>query len=144
MSEQSIVAIIVALVAVFGGGGVWTYIAARREAPIKKQDADLAAAHTSQQMALAVAIESRETSSDLREDLKTVRSDLATERSERLAVSNRVTKLEARIREQDVTISRLRATVNAWREAWDDLTARWHEVRLQDEPPRRPEVPGDL
>lgn len=126
MSEQTVVTIVVALLSLLGGAGFWGYMSSRKEAPIKKRDADVAVAHQSQQMALAIA-------EDLREDVGRIRSELNEEREARKALAARVDK-------QDHTIQGLRAVVRAFREAWADLTANWHTIRLQETPPPEPRL----
>lgn len=133
MSEGSIIAIIVALLGVVGGGGYWGYKQFSKEAPVKKRDADIAVAEKSQQMAMAIA-------DDLREDYTRLRTDLNAEREERTKLSGRVDSLETHIREQDRTIQVLREAVRLFTAAWDDLTNRWHHYRQSENPPPRPHV----
>lgn len=126
MSEQTIVTIVVGLLSLLGGAGFWGYMTNRKEAPIKKRDADVAVAHQSQQMALAIA-------EDLREDVGRIRSELNEEREARKALALRVDK-------QESTIQGLRAAVRAFRDAWANLTANWQVIRLQDYPPAEPHI----
>lgn len=133
MSETSIVAIIVAVLAILGGGGFWGYRQFSKEAPVRKRDADIAVAEKSQQMALAVA-------DDLREDYTRLRTDLNAEREERQKLTGRVDSLETHIREQDKTIRTLRDAVRLFTAAWDDLTNRWQHYRQSEHPPPRPNV----
>lgn len=133
MSETSIVAIIVAVLAILGGGGFWGYRQFSREAPVRKRDADIAVAEKSQQMALAVA-------DDLREDYTRLRTDLNAEREERQKLTGRVDSLETHIREQDKTIRTLRDAVRLFTAAWDDLTNRWQHYRQSEHPPPRPNI----
>ncbi|WP_190264888.1 hypothetical protein [Glutamicibacter nicotianae] len=133
MSETSIVAIIVAVLAILGGGGFWGYRQFAKEAPVRKRDADIAVAEKSQQMALAVA-------DDLREDYIRLRTDLNAEREERQKLTGRVDSLETHIREQDKTIRTLRDAVRLFTAAWDDLTNRWAHYRQSENPPPRPNV----
>jgi chromosome segregation ATPase len=131
MNEAITVGLITGILGVLGGAGFWGYMASRKEAPIKKRDADIAAAHQSQQMALAVA-------DDLREDVNRLRGELGVEREERQKLSGRVQGLETHIRELNGTIRSLREAIRAFRDAWDDITRRWAEIRLQDEAPPMP------
>lgn len=133
MSEGSIIAIIVALLGIVGGGGYWGYKQFSKEAPVKKRDADIAVAEKSQQMAMAIA-------DDLREDYTRLRTDLNAEREERTKLSGRVDSLETHIREQDRTIRSLRDAVRLFTAAWDDLTNRWDHYRQAEHPPPRPHV----
>ena len=131
MNEAITVGLITGILGVLGGAGFWGYMASRKEAPIKKRDADIAAAHQSQQMALAVA-------DDLREDVNRLRGELGVEREERQKLSGRVQGLETHIRELNGTIRSLREAILAFRDARDDITRRWAEIRLQDEAPPMP------
>lgn len=123
--------VIVGVLGVVGGTGFWGYWQSRKEQPVKKRDADLAAAEKSQQMALANA-------EDLREDLVRLRSDWDAEREARIVLSGRVDQLSEHVREQDYTIRRLREGWRIWGEAWDFLTLNWSSIRLLDSPPQRP------
>lgn len=136
MSETSIVAIIVAVLAILGGGGFWGYRQFAKEAPVRKRDVDIAVAEKSQQMALAVA-------DDLREDYTRLRTDLNAEREERQKLTGRVDSLETHIREQDKTIRTLRDAVRLFTAAWDDLTSRWQHYRQSEHPPPRPNITID-
>ncbi|CAN7465540.1 hypothetical protein LJR013_003185 [Pseudarthrobacter oxydans] len=133
MSEQTVVALVVALIAALGGAGFWGYMANRKEAPIKKRDADVAAAHVSQQMALAVA-------DDLRTDVTRLRADVDLERKERETLGGEVRELRAKVEAQADTIQSLRRAVRAFRDAWANLTANWHILRLQDTAPQQPYI----
>jgi len=133
MSPEAIITGIVTILVAVLGGGFWQYRQSRKEAPVKKKDADLAAAKTAQQMALDIA-------DDLREDVARFREELNTEREERNKLSGRVDSLETHIREQDKTIRRLRDAIRIFTAAWDDLTHRWDFYRKSDHPPARPNI----
>ena len=128
--------IILALLAALGGTGFWGYRQSRKEAPVKKRDADIAAADQSVQMALAVATAARE-------DNATLRVDLNTEREARQVLAGRVEGLETHVREQDRTIGRLRDAVGVLSTWADDVIARWQTIRLNDAPPKKPSVTID-
>lgn len=133
MSESAIVAVILGVLTLLTGGGFWGYRQSRKEAPIKKRDADIAAADTSVQMALAIAKSAKEHSEGLAKEL-------TTERGERQKLSGRVDGLENHIREQNKTIERLRNAISVFAAAWDDLTHRWEHYRKSDHPPARPNI----
>lgn len=133
MSESAIVAVIIGVLTILTGSGFWGYRQFSKEAPVKKRDADIAAADTSVQMALAIAKSAKEHSEGLAKDL-------TTERGERQKLSGRVDGLESHIREQDKTILRLRDAIRVFTAAWDDLTHRWDYYRKSDHPPARPNV----
>lgn len=134
--SDALVPIIVAVLAILGGTGYWGYRQSRKEAPVKKRDADLAAAEKSQQMALAVA-------GDLRTDLIRLRADLDAERAARGTLSDRVDELGKRINEQSGTIRALREGLRMWANAWDNLVRNWDTLRLLDQPPEQPKVNFD-
>lgn len=136
MGEASIVAIIIAVLGIAGGGGYWGYKQFKREAPVKKRDADIAVAEKSQQMALAVAEESRK-------DVERLREDVTYEREERQKLAGRVDSLETQVREANRTIRALREAVRVFNAAWDDLIHRWHHYRQSEHPPARPNITID-
>ena len=136
MSETAIVSIILGVLTLLGGGGIWGYRQFKQEEPVKKRDADIAAADTSVQMALSIAKAAREHSEALGKELET-------ERGARQHLSGRLDGLETHIRELNGTIRTLRDAVRIFSAAWDDLTYRWHEHRLADKPPPRPHVQID-
>ena len=136
MSESAIVAVILGVLGLLGGGGFWSYRQSRRDAPVRQRDADLVVADKSQQMALAVA-------NDLREDYERLRGEVGQEREARQQLTGRVESLETHIREQDKTISHLRRALGQFSAAWDDLATRWDHHRTQDHPPDRPTVRTD-
>lgn len=133
MSEQTIVTIVVALLSLLGGAGFWGYMTNRKEAPIKKRDADIAVAHTSQQMALAIA-------EDLRLDVERLRGDVGIERTARESLGGEVRELRARVEEQAGTIQSLRRVVQAFKDAWANLESNWQILRLQDTAPQKPYI----
>jgi hypothetical protein len=133
MSEQTIVTIVVGLLSLLGGAGFWGYMTNRKEAPIKKRDADIAVAHTSQQMALAIA-------EDLRLDVGRVRTELDAERTERENLGNEVRELRGIVESQAGTIQSLRRVVQAFKDAWANLESNWQILRLQETAPQKPYI----
>ena len=129
MSETSIVAIILGVLTILGGGGFWGYKQFSKEAPVRKRDADIAVAEKSQQMALAVA--------------ESTRKDLERYAAQMNILTGRVESLETQVREQNRTIQTLREAVRLFHAAWDDLTYRWHTVRQSEHPPARPNITTD-
>lgn len=128
--------IILAVLGFLGSAGFWGYRQSRKEAPVKKRDADIAAADQSVQMALAVATAAREDNASLRVDLNT-------EREARQTLAGRVEGLETHVREQDRTIRGLRDVVRVLSDWADDVIANWHTLRLEDVPPKKPLVTTD-
>ncbi|MDO4920107.1 hypothetical protein, partial [Kocuria sp.] len=93
MSEDSIVAIVVALLA---GGGLWPFLSAllpKKDPPIQKSDAETVAAHTSQQMTLALL-------NEVQEELRQTRSNADKEFKARLRLERQVQELQVD-REED-------------------------------------------
>lgn len=136
MSETAIVSIILGILTLLGSGGVWGYRQFKKEAPVKKRDADIAVAEKSQQMAMAIA-------DDLREDYTRLREDLNTEREHRQNLSGRVDELATHIREQDRTIRHLRDAIRVLTEWGNDIVARWNILRMNQEPPPMPNIRTD-
>lgn len=131
MTADLVLPIILGLLGLLGSGGLWAYLSHRKEAPIKKEEADIAAADRTVQMALAVATAARD-------DNAMLRADLAKDRGALQVLSGRVDELSAQVREQNQTIGRLREALSVFSSAWDDMTAMWATLRLSDEPPPRP------
>lgn len=136
MSETAIVSIILGVLGILGGGGIWGYRQFKREEPVKKRDADIAAAGTNVQMAISIATAAQSHSEGLAELLNA-------EREARVQLAGRLDGLETHIRELNGTIRSLRDVVRLFTNAWDDLSQRWHEHRLSDQPPPRPHVQID-
>jgi peptidoglycan hydrolase CwlO-like protein len=133
MSENSVVAIVIGLFGLLASAGFWTYMSNRKEAPIKKRDADIAAAHTSQQMAIANAEE-------LRKDVNRIRGDLDHERTQREELGTKFEALQKKVDEQADTISSLRRVIRIFNDAWASLEANWQILRLQETAPRKPYI----
>lgn len=116
--------IILAILGIVGGVGFWQYRISRNDQPVKKQEADMAVAEKSQQMAMAIA-------DRLDKDYASVREELG-------EVSKEVKALRAHSEAQDRTIGILRAAVRSFSDAWDDLVQHWDRYRLSEIPPNRP------
>ena len=121
---------IVGLVSVLLGSGVlgvWvTMRKDKREEPVKQRDADIAAAHTSQQMALAVA-------EALRVDLTRTQGDVEDVRAEAEAA-----RTEAAVARADAAAARHENGV-LW--VWiRDVRDRWALVRVSETPPPEPTI----
>lgn len=131
MTPDILIPVMVAFLGILGGGGLWNYIISRRGAPVVKQEADMAVAEKSQQMAMVIA-------ERLDKDYTSVRADLTLAQTAIVALGEQVKALEAQTREQDRTIGILRRAVQAFSDAWDDLVQHWDRYRLSDTPPTRP------
>lgn len=127
----SAVPVIIAILGIVGGAGFWQYRISRRDAPVRKQEADMAVAEKSQQMAMKIA-------ERLDLDYNSVRADLGVAEKAILDLQTALKAQEAHAKEQDRTISILRQAVRAFSDAWDDLVQHWDRYRLSDTPPTRP------
>lgn len=136
MSETAIVSIILGVLGLMGGGGFFGYRQFKKEAPVKKRDADIVAAGTNVQMAISIATAAQTHSEGLAQELKA-------EREARQQLSGRLDGLETHIRELNGTIRLLRDAVRIFSAAWDDIEIRWHEYRLSNKPPPRPHTQLD-
>lgn len=131
MSEDSIVAIVVALLA---GGGLWTFMAAlipKKEAPIKKADAETVAAHTSQQMTLELL-------HDVQKELRETRENADREYRARLSLESKVQGLQANLEADRQELGLLRQAVEVLVGGWRDIQERWEELRRRPDPPALP------
>lgn len=125
------VPIIIAILGIVGGAGFWQYRISRRDAPVRKQEADMAVAEKSQQMAMKIA-------ERLDLDYTSVRGDLGVAETAITALQKELKTLETRTAQQERTIGILRQAVQAFSDAWDDLVQHWDHYRLSDTPPKRP------
>lgn len=132
VDNELVLPIIGGLFTILGGGGFWTYWQSRKDTPIRKRDADIAAADASVQMALSVATAAREHGNTLQGELDSTR--------ERLSVlTGEVKGLQTHVREQDRTIRGLRSVVQVFSDAWDALVLDWDTLRLRTTPPVKPQ-----
>ena len=136
MTSEVVLPIILAVLAVLGGTGFWGYRQSRKEAPVKKRDADIAAADQSVQMALAVA-------GDLREDVGRLRTELGTEREERQKLSGRVEELSAQLAASNRANGMVRTAFHELSTWVDGVLANWATVRLRSEAPIKPSITID-
>lgn len=135
MSEAGLITIIVAVLGLAGSGSVWGYRQFKKEAPVRQQDATIANAEKSVQMAIAVATAANTNATAADNRTKTLSLELDTEKVERQKLDTRVYELEVLVRQQ-------RTIIHIYDVAWDDLITRWPYHRQQDQPPARP-VTGD-
>lgn len=147
MTETAVIAIIVAVIGIFGGAGLWQFLIHRQERPVKKRDADIAAAHTSQQMALASANDARESAEYFRAEVELIRNALLEERDKRLELDRRFREQSAKHDRESAQLRvRVESLVQSFQilsDAWDRLEANWHTVRTRESPPVRPITPED-
>lgn len=137
--NEGLVSLGVALLSFLGGGGgVLAYIKYRKETPLRQKDADMAAARTSQEMALASAQAHYESSTYYQSQVKELRNSMNTEVEARKRLEDRMIRMEQHTRTQDLTISTLSEAVKAFSLAWDHLTENWARLRQQDTPPPKP------
>lgn len=123
--------IVLAILGIVGGVGFWQYRISRKDAPVRKQEADMAVAEKSQQMAMAIA-------ERLDKDYTQVRADLVELTAQVVELRTRSEDQDRTITAQGHTISILRRAVQAFSDAWDDLILHWERYRLSETPPNRP------
>lgn len=129
--------IVIAILGIVGGVGFWQYRISRKDAPVRKQEADMAVAEKSQQMAMAIA-------ERLDIDYQSVRTDLGKAQGAISTLQTQLHDLQVHAIEQDRTISSLRRTVRSFSDAWDDLVHNWARYRLSEAPPQRPTTALDF
>jgi len=138
--SEGLVSLGVALLSFLGGGGgVLAYMQYRKETPIRQKDADMAAARTSQEMALASAQAHYESSTYYQAQVKELRNAMNGEVEARQRLEERMTRMELHTRAQDKTIRRLTEAVEVFSTAWDYLTENWSNLRKNEAPPRKPQ-----
>lgn len=138
--NEGLVSIGVALLSFLGGGGgVLAYMQYRKETPIRQKDADMAAARTSQEMALASAQAHYESSTYYQSQVKELRDSMNGEAQARKKLEERMTRMEQHTLAQDVTIRRLTEAVQLFSTAWDYLTENWAHLRKREAPPQKPQ-----
>lgn len=131
MSEDSIVAIVVAVLA---GGGIWTFLAAlipKKQPPIKKDDAETVAAHTSQQMTLELL-------HDVQNELRETRENADREFKARLRLERQVQELQVDREEDRRELGLLRQAVEVLVGWGRDIQERWEELRHSPDAPQLP------
>lgn len=138
--NEGLISIGVALLSFLGGGGgVLAYMQYRKETPIRQKDADMAAARTSQEMALASAQAHYESSTYYQSQVKELRNAMNGEAEARKKLEERMTRMELHTHAQDVTIRRLTEAVEVFSSAWDYLTENWAHLRKREAPPQKPQ-----
>lgn len=138
--NESLISIGVALLSFLGGGGgVLAYMQYRKETPIRQKDADMAAARTSQEMALASAQAHYESSTYYQSQVKELRNAMNGEAEARKKLEERMTRMELHTHAQDAMIRRLTEAVEVFSTAWDYLTENWSHLRKGEAPPQKPQ-----
>lgn len=127
----TITAIILGVLGVTSGVGFWQYRISRKDAPVRKTEADMAVAEKSQQMALAIA-------ERLDKDYTEVQRQLTATQAAVAAQGEEIATLQRLGNEQARTIGTLRYVVQSFTDAWEDLVQRWDTHRLSEVPPNRP------
>lgn len=127
----TITSIILGVLGLASGVGFWQYRISRKDAPVRKTEADMAVAEKSQQMAMAIA-------ERLDKDYNQVRAELTATQEAVAAQGDEIANLQQLGREQARTIGTLRYAIQAFVTAWDDLVQHWDTYRLSDAPPTRP------
>lgn len=133
----SVTPIILGILGLVSGVGFWQYRISRKDAPVRKKEADMAVAEKSQQMAMAIA-------ERLDIDYQSVRTDLTAALGAITSLQDELRTIQSHTQEQDRTISTLRRAVRSFSEAWDDLVLNWARYRMLDVPPQRPTTALDF
>ena len=118
MSWTALEPIILAILALGGGGGIWAYLTSRRAEPISRETAQLASAQGAADIALSIAKQAQEA------------SQRATEAAD--AAMAKALEAETRIASLEVRLVR-------WSAFGADLIERWPIHRLEEIPPTLPE-----
>lgn len=127
----TVTSIILGVLGLASGVGFWQYRISRKDAPVRKTEADMAVAEKSQQMAIAIA-------ERLDKDYNQVRTELSATQAAVAAQGEEIASLQRLGNEQASTIGTLRYVVQTFTVAWDDLVQRWDTHRLSEAPPTRP------
>lgn len=128
---QAVTPIILAVLGLASGVGFWQYRISRKDAPVRKTEADMAVAEKSQQMAMAIA-------ERLDKDYAQVRAQLSSTQAAVAAQGEQIVALQQLSKQQEATIGTLRQLVQVFSDAWDDLVHNWDRYRQQDVAPNRP------
>lgn len=136
-SLPSVTPIILGILGLVSGVGFWQYRISRKDAPVRKKEADMAVAEKSQQMAMAIA-------ERLDIDYKSVRAELTSTQEAVASLQTELQTVQSHTQEQDQTINTLRRAVRSFSEAWDDLVLHWARYRMLDVPPQRPTTALDF
>ena len=127
---QLVGGIVSGILALGAGGGIWTYLIAKRGEPLTKENAYIANAQSVSDMALQIAQTARDDAKVAREDASTA-ARIAAESAERTRV------VELKNAEMQMRLVR-------WTLFGDDLVARWPIHRLRDNAPPLPEPREDI
>lgn len=125
-----ITGIIVAVLSIPAGAGLWQYLSTRRDRPLREQEVktDSFEALTSGYAGFV-------------ERMTTEVTRLSTEVASQ---GDQIKELRAEVRMQASVINKLRNTIRA-ASAWiDDLHIRWDYHRLQEAPPPKPHLDNDF
>jgi F420-0:gamma-glutamyl ligase-like protein len=135
VSETAIVAVVVAVLGVFGGKGLWDYLKARRLAPIDTVTAVTAAAHEQQTMSFELLTHMRLELDRVSAQRENDRRDL-----EEVKVSHEADRQTLGKVQEKVAL--LQQVVDAWANWHLWLVSQWSTIRTSEVPPAAPSTPG--
>lgn len=137
MSEQAIVALVVAVLGAFLGKGGWDFLKARQHAPIDTITAVTAAAREQQIMSFDLLDQMRQeldrANAQREEDRKDLEEVKIKRESDRLALR--------RVQEK---LASLQMVVDAWANWHLWLVSQWSTIRTSEVPPAAPATPSTI
>lgn len=140
MTPEIFVPIIVAIITVGGGGSIWQWLKSRKEAPITKRDADIAAMRSVDEMRQAFTGDVVAQYNAQRAENKETREQLVEMKETLAGALERLGTLEEHTLHQDKTIRNLGQIIDTWVAWGEDIVKRWNIIRMQDRPPDMPAV----
>lgn len=138
--EPWLVNIVVAVIALIGGGAFWGYLSKRKELPVLKRDSDIAAAKATQDIMSQIAGELRTEIERLREDLKEEVKKGKENSKNTQQLEERIETLESTMKEQTNTIRTLRTSLAIWVGWAQNVVTDWNDIRQRIEPPPYPDT----
>lgn len=128
-AAQGVLGLIVGILGAGGVLGLLTFIRQRKREPLEQEQI---AATTDN-----LAIQSLQIShAAMHDNLTWMQDQLNDTRTQLEATIETLSDTRAKQARTDASLRKLRALWGAW---WEDLYHRWHEHRLRDEPPPRPD-----
>lgn len=140
MTPEIFVPIIIAIIGLGGGGSIWGWLKSRKEAPITKRDADIAAMRSVDEMRQAFTDDVVEQYKAQRVENQETRVQMKELRKTLGGVTDRLATLEEHTLHQDKTIRNLGKVIDTWVAWGEDIVKRWNVIRMQDRPPDMPTV----
>ena len=127
---QLVSGVVGGILALGAGGGLWTYLIAKRGEPLTKENAYVTNAQSVSNMALQIA--------------QMARDDAKVAREEASAAARIAAESAERTREVELKSAELQMRLVRWTLFGDDLVERWPIHRLRDKAPPLPEPREDI